>query len=261
MKRLLKFEIKLRKNEKGIHRMDGEKIKNIVKEAFDAGKKNLSEPVAMEILRLSSIPVPMFCVVKDMEDAVKNAEEIGYPIVLKVISPDIVHKSDAHGVSVGIRNSEELEEKMSFMILAVADESPMACIEGFIIEKMAPQGVEVIVGAVKDEQFGPVVMFGLGGVTVELMKDTAFRLAPVDKNEAIEMMREVKGYPLLAGFRGGSAKDVEAVADVIVKLAGIISETDGIKEFEINPLIVHEHGVVAVDARAILEFSGEIKAA
>ncbi|MBI5887905.1 MAG: acetate--CoA ligase family protein [Deltaproteobacteria bacterium] len=241
--------------------MDNEKIKNIVKDASDAGKKTLSEPVAKEILRLSSISVPIFCVVQDMEDAVKNAEEIGYPVVLKIISPDIVHKSDMHGVSVGIKNSGELEEKMSFMILAVADESPTACIEGFIIEKMAPNGVEVIVGVVKDEQFGPVVMFGLGGAAVELMKDVAFRLAPVDKNEAVEMMREVKGYPLLAGFRGSSAKDIEAVADVIVKLAGMISETDGIKEFEINPLIVHEHGVVAVDARAVLESPGQIKAA
>lgn len=232
--------------------MDLEKIKNIVQEAFDSGKKRLSEPVAMEILRLSSIPVPKFCVVQDMEDAAKKAGELGYPLVLKVISPDIVHKSDAHGVSLGIRNVAELEEKMSYMILTVADGSPTASIEGFIIEQMAPKGVEVIVGALKDEQFGPVVMFGLGGVAVELMKDVAFRVGPVSKSDAIEMMREVKGYPLLAGYRGEAGKDIDAIADVIVKLAEMISEIDGIKELEINPLIVHDHGVIAVDARAIL---------
>lgn len=232
--------------------MNSEKIKNIVQEALDSGRKTLTEPVAMEILRLSSIPVPKFCVVQDMEDAAKKAEELGYPLVLKIVSPNIVHKSDAHGVSLGIRNIEELEEKMSYMILTVADDSPTASIEGFILEQMAPKGVEVIIGAVNDGQFGPVVMFGLGGVAVELMKDVAFRLAPVTKNEALEMMREVKGFPLLTGYRGDSEKDINAIADVIVKLGEVIKETDGIKELEINPLIVYEHGVVAVDARAIL---------
>ena len=138
------------------------------------------------------------------------------------------------------------------MLLRVADESPTAMIEGFMIEEQVPKGVEVIAGAVKDEQFGVVVMFGTGGVAVELMKDVSFRLAPIDRTEALEMMSEVKGFPLLTGFRGDTIKDVFAIADVLVKLAEIVEKTDGLKELEINPLMVYEEGVMAVDARARL---------
>ena len=232
---------------------DEKKIKAIVKEALDAGKKTLGEGAAKEILSLLSIPVPSLRVVHDIGHATAAAEGLGYPVVLKIVSPDIVHKSDVHGVAVDIKDSQELEEKMSQMILFLADANPAAHIEGFIIEKMAPKGVEVIVGVIRDEQFGPVAMFGMGGAAVELMKDVSFRLAPVDKNEAVEMMREVKGFPLLTGFRGDTVKDIEAIADVIVKLANMLEETDGIKELEINPLIVHEKGAIAVDARAVLK--------
>lgn len=232
------------KNRRGIERL--------VKEAFSLGRPVLVEPEAKEVLRLSSIQVPRFKVVKDVAGAIEAAESIGYPIVLKIISPDIVHKSEVGGVAVGLNNSKEIEEHWSQMILGVAMESPLAMIEGFIVEEMVGKGVEVIIGAIKDEQFGPVVMFGTGGVAVELMKDVSFRLAPVTREEAFEMMSEVKGFPLLTGFRGSHPKDLEAVADAIVKLAKTIDEIDGLKELEINPLIVYDKGVVAVDARATL---------
>src|SRR3990172_4972700 len=132
----------------------------------------------------------------------------------------------------------------------VADEKPMSVIEGFIIEEMVPRGVEVIVGAIKDEQFGTTVMFGTGGIAVELMKDVSFRLGPLDKDSALEMMSEVKGFPLLTGYRGDTVKDIESVAEVMVKLSQIVEGTNGIKELEINPLMVYEKGVLAVDARA-----------
>ena len=147
---------------------------------------------------------------------------------------------------------EEIEHQWSTMLLRVADESPTAMIEGFMIEEQVPKGVEVIAGAVKDEQFGVVVMFGTGGVAVELMKDVSFRLAPIDRTEALEMMSEVKGFPLLTGFRGDTIKDVFAIADVLVKIAEIVEKTDGLKELEINPLMVYEQGIMAVDARARL---------
>ncbi len=232
--------------------MDKKEIERLVKEAFSLGRRTLVEPEAMEVLRLSSIPVPEFTVVKDVAGAIETAEKMGYPIVLKLVSPDIIHKSDLGGVAVGIRDSEDLQNKWAHMILNAAFANPTAMIEGFIIEKMVPVGFEVIVGAIKDEQFGPVVMFGLGGVTAELIKDVTFRLAPVDRNEAFEMMREIKGYPLLTGYRGETAKDLGAIADVIVKLPEILEETDGLKEFEINPLMVYDKGAIAVDARAIL---------
>lgn len=232
--------------------MDKRGIERLVKEAYSLGRKTLVEPEAKEILRLSSIPVPRFAVVKDVNAAIEAAEKLGYPLVLKIVSPDIIHKSDIGGVAVGIKDGKDLEDHWSYMVLNVADEKPLSLIEGFMVEEMAPKGAEVIVGAIKDEQFGPVVMFGTGGVAVELMKDVSFRLAPLDKKEAIEMMIEVKGFPLLTGYRGDTIKDVEAIADVIVKLAKIVEETDGLKELEINPLLVYEKGVMAVDARAVL---------
>ncbi len=227
-------------------------IERIVKEALSLGEKALVEPEAKEVLKLSSIPVPRFQVVKDVRAAVEAAESIGYPVVLKVVSADIVHKSDIGGVATNIKTKEEIEHQWSTMLLRVADQSPLAMIEGFMIEEQVPKGVEVIAGAVRDEQFGVVVMFGTGGVAVELMKDVSFRLAPIDRTEALEMMSEVKGFPLLTGFRGDTIKDVFAIADVLVKLAEIVEKTDGLKELEINPLMVYEEGIMAVDARARL---------
>lgn len=227
-------------------------IKKILKDASDAGRKILTEPVAKEILRLSAIPVPRFSVISEMDDAVLTASRLGFPVALKIVSPDIVHKSEANGVAIGIKDIAELEERLSCMILNVADHNPMASIEGFLIEEMAPKGVEVIVGAVRDEQFGTVLMFGAGGVAVELMKDVSFRLGPVEREDALGMISEVKGFPLLTGYRGDSVKDVEAIADVIVKLSMIMEEADGLKEIEINPLMVFDRGALAVDARAVL---------
>lgn len=232
--------------------MDKRGIERLVKEAVSLGKKALAEPDAKEILRYCSVPVPKFQVVKDVNGAMEAAEKIGYPLVLKIVSPDIIHKSDIGGVAVGIPDAKEIELRWSTMILSVADENPTAMIEGFLIEEMVPKGVEVIVGAVKDDQFGTYVMFGTGGVSVELMKDVSFRLGPIDKDEALEMMGEVKGFPLLTGFRGSTYKDLDAVAEVIVKLSRTVEEIDGLKELEINPLIVYERGVMAVDARAVL---------
>lgn len=232
--------------------MDISQMERIVKEAVSLGRTTLVEPEAKEILRLSTVPVPRFFVAKDVVGAFEAADTIGYPIVLKLVSPDIIHKSEVRGVSLGIRNKVELEQMWSEMILCVADEVPTALIEGFLIEEMVPRGTEVIIGAIKDPQFGPVVMFGAGGAAVELMKDVSFRLAPLTREEAFEMMGEVKGYPLLTGYRGGAVKDLGAIADAIMKLAEIIEKVDGLKEIEINPFIVHEKGAVAVDARGVL---------
>jgi acyl-CoA synthetase (NDP forming) len=232
--------------------IDKKGIDKLVGEAKGQGFRTLIEHEVKTILKASEIPVPRFKVVKDMAEAVKGAEHIGYPVVLKVISHDILHKSEASGVITNLKDTNDIESAWSEMLFNVADNAPTARIEGFLIEEMAPQGIEVIVGGLRDEQFGPVVMFGIGGVAVELMKDTSFRLAPVEKKEALEMMTEVKGYRLLTGLRGAKPRDIDAVGDVIVKLSRILDTADGIKELEINPLVVYEKGVVAVDARAIL---------
>jgi len=232
--------------------MDTDRMEKIVKEVLCLGRASLIGPEAMEILSLSSVAVPRFVLVKDMVEAIEATAKIGYPLALKIVSPDLTHKSDVGGVALGIRNRSELEQRWSEMILTVADEMPTALIEGFLIEEMVPKGVEVIVGAIRDSQFGPVVMFGIGGVAVELMKDVSYRLAPVTREEAFEMMGEVKGFPMLTGYRGGGVKDLGVIADVIMKVGSIIENVDGLKEFEINPLVVYDKGAVAVDARGVV---------
>jgi len=233
--------------------VDNRAVERIVKEAMSLGRKTLTEPETKEVLKACGVPVPRFIVVKDVAGAIEAAAQIGYPLVMKIVSPDIPHKSDFGGVAVGIKDDSELEERWSQMFLTVAMENPTAIIEGFIVEQMVPKGIEVITGVVDDAQFGPVAMFGVGGVSVELMKDVSFRLAPVDEKEALEMMSEVKLWPLLKGFRGDTPKDAPEVARVISRLVSVVQETNGLREIEINPLIVYDEGVVAVDARATLD--------
>jgi len=232
--------------------MDLRAIERIVKEALSVGAKVLVEPEAKEVLRLASFTVPRSKAVKDVSAAIEAAREIGFPVALKLVSPDIIHKSDAGGVYLNIKDERELEEKWSCIILGIADDYPTALIEGFLIEEMVRSGAEVIVGCVRDPQFGPAVMFGIGGANVELMKDVSFRLAPVTREEAFEMMGEVKGFPTLTGFRGQTIKDLGAIADALIKLGEIVDSVDGLKELEINPLIVHERGALVADARAVL---------
>jgi len=223
-----------------------------IDELIKDGKGSLVEPEVKGFLKGCSIVVPRSFVEVDLDLAVKKAAEIGYPLALKVVSRDVIHKSDVGGVAVGLRDEQELRRAWNEVYVSIAHRCPSAKIEGFLIEEMAPRGVEVIVGALCDEQFGPVVMFGMGGVAVELLKDVSFRLAPLCEAEAIEMMKECKGFPLLSGYRGNPAKDFKAVAKVIVTLADIITESKLVKEFEINPLVVHDDGCMALDARAIL---------
>lgn len=232
--------------------MNIEGIKNIIAAAAASGKKNLTEPAVKEILRLGGVEVPRFEVIAGFDEAADAAKKVGFPLVLKVVSPDISHKSEAHGVALGIKDLSGLEEELSYMTLNVADHSPSAAIEGFLLEQTAPAGVEVIVGALKDPQFGTMVMFGTGGIGAELMKDVSWRLGPVTKDEALDMMSEVKGYPLLTGFRGDSPKDVFAAAQAIVALSLIMDGAPGLKGIEINPLIVSGQGAVAADAKAEL---------
>ena len=137
------------------------------------------------------------------------------------------------------------------MVKNISHKVPTAKIDGFLLEEMSPRGVEVIIGGLRDPQFGPVVMFGTGGISVELMKDVSYRIAPLDKKEALEMIREVKGYPLLTGFRGSKPADIDSLSETIVKLSEILIEIEDIKEIEINPLIVYEKGVAAVDVKVI----------
>jgi len=232
--------------------MTQQEAKKLITDAIQSGRKSLLEPEAKAVLKAWEIPVPEYVVVKDAEEAVSAAKNIGYPVVLKVISSDILHKTEAGGVKTGLKNPQDIQDAFNEMIFNISDRHMTVKIEGFFIERMADKGVEVIIGGIMDEQFGPAVMFGVGGVMVELLKDVSFRLAPVTKEECLEMIKEIKAYPLLAGYRGSEPCDIDAIADVIIKIGSIMSEMDDIKEMEINPLIVYPKGTMAVDARVAL---------
>ncbi len=236
----------------GKKKLDGKKV---IRDLLSSGGKNFLETEVKALLDSWQIPVPAGRMARDIDEAFLCADAVGYPVALKIVSRDVSHKSDVGGVATGIRDSGELRDAWNVMLFEVSDCAPTADIDGFLVEKMArPGGVEVIVGAIRDEQFGLAVMFGIGGVAVELMKDVSFCLAPVSRTEAIAMIEEVQGYPLLTGYRGGGECDIGAIADVIIRLSEKLVEGAGcdIKELEINPLISYKNGLVAVDARASL---------
>ncbi|MBI5875300.1 MAG: acetate--CoA ligase family protein, partial [Deltaproteobacteria bacterium] len=189
--------------------MTKQEAKKIITDAIASGRKSLLEPEALGILKAWEIPVPdEYIVVKNADEAISAANKIGYPVVLKVISPDIIHKTESGGVKTGLKNAQEVEDSFHEMMFDLSDHYTTAKIQGFLIERMAGKGVEVIVGGLRDSQFGPAVMFGLGGVMVELLKDVSFRLAPVTKEECLEMIKEIKAYPLLSGYRGSEPCDI-----------------------------------------------------
>lgn len=217
------------------------------------GRKLLLEPEAKAICAEYGIPVTESRIAKTSVEAAEFADEIGYPIVLKVVSPDVIHKSDFHAVVLNLEKSTDVKKAFDQIIENVKERKPDARILGVIVQKMAPSATEVIVGAVKDPQFGPVIMFGLGGIFVEIMKDVSFRIAPITEREAKEMITEIKAYPLLEGYRGLPAADTEAVTQILTKTSELIMDHPEIKELDLNPVIVYEKGAMTVDARIAIE--------
>ena len=199
------------------------------------------------------IPVTTFKLAKSEEEAVGLAEEIGFPVVLKIVSPDIIHKSDAGGVKVNLKNVEEVRSAYGKILENAEKYNAAARIVGVLVQEMAPQSTEVIVGAVKDPQFGQTLMFGLGGIFVELLKDVTFRVAPITREDAEEMIRKVKAYPLLRGYRNTPAADVNAIVDVLLNTSRLVMDYPEIKELDLNPVMAYEKGAKTVDARIILE--------
>lgn len=190
--------------------------------------------------------------VKGVEEALIAASNMGYPVVLKIVSNDISHKTDVGGVAAGISNDSELEESFRKIMGSVKRKSPKARVQGMLVQKMVQDGVNVLIGGKRDPQFGQVVAFGLGGIFVEVMEDVSFRLAPINKKEALEMMAETKGFKILDGYRGKSY-DTEAIATLLVKISSLLDKRKDIAELDINPVIALKKGAVAVDARIVLE--------
>jgi acetyl-CoA synthetase (ADP-forming) len=229
------------------------KISKIFKQARNEGRNYLLEHEAKTICREYNIPTTRFRIAKTTEEAVKFSEEIGYPTVLKIISPDILHKFDVGGVILNIRNQEATKNAYSKILENVKKLKPNAKIEGILVQEMAPASTEVIVGSIKDPQFGPTLMFGFGGIFVEVMKDVAFRIAPITKQDAKEMISEVKAYPILRGYRGQPPLDIDMIVKILLSTSRLVMDHQEIKELDLNPIMVYEKGAKTVDARIILE--------
>jgi len=214
--------------------------------------RNLLEHESLALFAEYGIPGPQFALAASVEEAKAAAEKIGYPVVLKIVSPDIIHKSDVGGVQIGMKTSEEVSAAFQRIMDSVAEKAKDAKIHGVLVLSHAEPGVECIVGMTKDSSFGPAIMFGLGGIFVELLKDVSFRVLPLDVAEVRAMIQETKGYQLLAGARGQGPKDVEALVGLILNVAKMIEDNPEIEELDINPLFVYDQGVCTVDARILL---------
>ncbi|MBI4285114.1 MAG: acetate--CoA ligase family protein [Chloroflexi bacterium] len=213
----------------------------------------LTEIEAKDLLRNAGIPVVETKLARTKSEAVALAKSMGFPVVLKIASPDVIHKSDAGGVKLGLANASQVGRAYSEILAAVRQKLPDARILGVSVQKMARPGIEVIIGMSKDPQFGPVLMFGLGGILVEVLKDVAFRIVPVTARDAAEMIREIKGYALLQGYRGQEPANIPTLEALIVKVSDFIEQKPQIKELDLNPVFAYKDSVIAVDARIILE--------
>jgi acyl-CoA synthetase (NDP forming) len=215
-------------------------------------KRPLLETEAKELLKEYGIPVPDFKLIKSEEEIIGLTKEINFPIVMKIVSPDIIHKSDAGGVKIGINDEKEAELAYQEIIFKAKKYNKKAKISGVIVYPMVPQGTEIIIGIMKDPHFGPVIMFGLGGIFVEVLKDISFRIIPLDEIDAREMITEIKGYEILKGARGKSPRDIQAIEEVLMKISKLTIENPEINEIDLNPIFVFEKGLQVVDARMIL---------
>jgi acyl-CoA synthetase (NDP forming) len=225
----------------------------IINQAKKEGRKALLENEAKTICIEYGIPVTKFNLAKNENEASLKADQIGYPVVLKIVSPDIIHKSDAGGVIINLKTPTEVNIAYKKIIENAKKYKADAKIIGVLIQEMAPQSTEVIVGAIKDPQFGQTVMVGLGGIFVELLKDVNFRIAPITVEDAKEMITQLKSFPLLNGYRNTPPADIDALTAILCSVSRLIMEKPEIKELDLNPIMAYPKGAKTVDARIILE--------
>jgi acyl-CoA synthetase (NDP forming) len=228
----------------------GQRIVDLAKRE---GRTLLTEIEAKELLKQAGINVVETKLASSEDDAVALSREFGFPVVLKIASPDVVHKSDAGGVKLNLKTSNQVAKAYEDIMKSMRQKYPKAKIQGVSVQKMAKPGVEVIIGMSKDAQFGPVIMFGLGGVWVEILKDVSFRIVPLERRDAREMIQEIKGRPLLEGYRGQEPVDIANLEELILKVSSFVEQHPEIKELDLNPVFAYKDGAVAVDARIILE--------
>ncbi len=229
------------------------KGQKIIRKARKEGRTALLENEAKQLLGIQGAPISADLLVKTEDEAVECANKLGCEVAMKIVSPDILHKSDAGGVRVGLQNEKEVRKAFKEISINAKKYDPKADIRGILVSPMAEQGVEIIIGTKYDDQFGPVIMYGLGGVFVEILKDVAFRVLPITPASARKMVEETKSYPLLSGARGKPKLDQKALTKLLMLCSEIVEAYPDIEEMDLNPVIMHEKGLSIVDARIILK--------
>jgi 4-hydroxybutyryl-CoA synthetase (ADP-forming) len=239
--------------------VDQKKVKTVFYNVRKAGRINLLEEEGYEVLAAYGFPTPKSILVTSEEQCIRAANEIGYPVVLKIASPDIIHKSDAGGVKVGLKNNDEVQRAFRSIIDNARKYRTDAKIQGILVQQMVQSGKEIILGSKKDPLFGSLIMFGLGGIYVEVLKDVIFRLAPIGQEEATRMVESVKTVKLLKGVRGEKPSDLQSIIDNLQRLSQLVTEFPEIEEFDMNPILVFEEGkgACAVDVRMTLSKAGQ----
>lgn len=224
----------------------------ILEQARTQGRTLLTEVEAKQLLGEAGLPVVETRLAATRDEAIAVAGALGYPVALKVVSAQIAHKSDVGGVKLGLAGDEDVRAAFDAIMAAARKAAPDAAIDGVSVQRMAEPGIEVIAGMTTDPQFGPVLMFGLGGVLVEVLKDVAFRVVPITPRDARQMIREIQGFPVLQGYRGQAPADLEALEGLLVQLSAFIEAHPDISELDLNPIFAYAKGALAVDARIAL---------
>jgi acyl-CoA synthetase (NDP forming) len=227
----------------------------ILDQAKEEGRSMLTEFESKRILKQVGISVVQTRLARTQKEAVSFTQKMGFPVALKINSPDIVHKSDSGGVKLSLNNAADVKKAYDEIVKKVKKQYPQAAIHGVSVQRMLRSGTEVIIGTSKDPQFGPVIMFGLGGIFVEVLKDVSFRVIPVERKDAQQMIQEIKGYPLLHGYRGKEPASIPALVEMILKISKFMEENPQVKELDLNPIFAYRNKAVAVDARIVLEKS------
>jgi acyl-CoA synthetase (NDP forming) len=224
----------------------------IIDGARKEGRTLLTEIEAKQVLEEAGVPVSPARLAKTADEAAKVAADLGFPIVLKIVSPQITHKSDVGGVALNLNSADDVKAAFDRVVASAKKAEPSATIEGVAVQRMERAGTEVIVGMTTDPQFGPVMMFGLGGVMVEILKDVAFRVVPINERDARQMIDEIKGKPLLDGYRGSEAADIGKLRELLLKVSSFIESHPEVAELDLNPVFAYKDGAIAVDARIVL---------
>jgi acetate---CoA ligase (ADP-forming) subunit beta len=224
----------------------------IIEQARGEGRTVLTEAESKELLRALGIRTTQMRPAAGRDEAVAVSREVGYPCVLKVDSPDITHKSDAGGVKVGLADERQVADAYDAIMASCRATHPEATIDGVTVQDMAAPGLEVIIGMATDREFGPVLMFGLGGVWVEVLKDVSFKLVPLTPGDARAALGEIRAAGLLDGFRGSEPVDKAALEDILLKVSAFVAARPEVREMDLNPVFAYPDGAVAVDARVVL---------